>query len=78
MTKMVCEKILYVSVRKNPGNQKAEYGLLKLRDFFVFIFPNMLTNIYVYVILKSQDKHTRKEKMKNMYEKENGYGEVFR
>lgn len=70
--------MLYASPLKNPGNQKAKYGLLKFRDFFVFIFSNMLTNIYVYVILKSQDKHTRKEKMENMYEKENGYGEVFR
>ncbi|WP_320977641.1 hypothetical protein, partial [Hungatella effluvii] len=47
------------------------------RWIFLFIFPNMLTNIYVYVILNSQDKHTRREKIKNVYEKENGYGEVF-
>ncbi len=45
-------------------------------DFFIYL-PNMLTNIYVYVILNSQDKHTRREKIKNVYEKENGYGEVF-
>ena len=32
------------------------------RWIFLFIFPNMLTNIYVYVILNSQDKHTRREK----------------
>ncbi|WP_320991646.1 hypothetical protein, partial [Hungatella sp.] len=47
------------------------------RWIFLFIFPNMLTNVYVYVILNSQDKHTRREKIKNVYEKENGYGEVF-